>query len=152
MLHGRKVFVVLPAYKAERTLRQTYEAIPRDVVDDILLVDDASTDATAEVARQLGLKTYVHPKNLGYGGNQKTCYREALALGAEIVIMLHPDYQYSPKLVPAMAGMIASGEFDVVLGSRILGVGALAGGMPLWKYVSTAIATAKTMAVPCTAR
>lgn len=142
MIHGKKVFVVLPAYKAERTLETTYRAIPHDVVDEILLVDDASTDATAEVAKRLGLKTFVHKENLGYGANQKTCYREALALGAEIVVMLHPDYQYEPKLITAMAAMIASGIYDVVLGSRILGGTAHQGGMPAYKYISNRFLTA----------
>jgi glycosyltransferase involved in cell wall biosynthesis len=110
-------------------------------VDDVVLVDDASSDRTVEVARELGLHYLVHPKNRGYGGNQKTCYREALSRGADIVVMLHPDYQYSPKLLPAMAGMVASGHFDVVLGSRILGVGAVAGGMPRWKYAANRFLT-----------
>jgi len=142
MLVGRKIVVVLPAYNAAKTLEQTVAEIPPGIVDEVLLVDDKSRDATLEVARRLGLRSVAHRENLGYGGNQKTCYREALALGADVVIMLHPDYQYSPKLVPAMAGMIVSGEFDVVLGSRTLGVGALAGGMPLWKYVSNRSLTA----------
>ena len=142
MLVGRKIVVVLPAYNAAKTLEQTVAEIPPGIVDEVLLVDDKSHDETLAVARRLGLRSIAHPENLGYGGNQKTCYREALALGADVVIMLHPDYQYSPKLVPAMAGMIVSGEFDVVLGSRILGIGALAGGMPLWKYVSNRSLTA----------
>jgi glycosyltransferase involved in cell wall biosynthesis len=142
MISGKRVVVVLPAYNAARTLRQTVEEIDRAVVDDVILVDDASTDATLAVARELGLHHVVHPHNRGYGGNQKTCYREALARGADIVVMLHPDYQYSPRLLPAMASMVASGHFDVVLGSRILGVGALAGGMPLWKYVANRLLTA----------
>jgi glycosyltransferase involved in cell wall biosynthesis len=141
MLSGRKVVVVLPAYNAERTLERTVREIPREVVDEILLVDDASQDGTVELAGRLGLRTIVHDRNLGYGGNQKTCYRAALELGAEVAIMVHPDYQYSPRLVPAMAGMITSGEFDVVLGSRILGVGALAGGMPRYKYVANRVLT-----------
>ena len=132
----------MPAYNAERTLRQTYAEIDRSIVDDVILVDDASQDATVAVARELGLHHVVHPRNRGYGGNQKTCYAEALARGADIVVMLHPDYQYSPRLLPAMVGMIASGHFDAVLGSRILGVGALAGGMPLWKYVANRVLTA----------
>jgi glycosyltransferase involved in cell wall biosynthesis len=136
MISGKRVCVVMPAYKAERTLQQTVAEIDRAVVDDIILVDDASPDDTVAVARELGLHSVVHPKNRGYGGNQKTCYREALSRGADIVVMLHPDYQYSPRLVPAMSAMVASGHFDCVLGSRILGVGALAGGMPLWKYVA----------------
>jgi glycosyltransferase involved in cell wall biosynthesis len=136
MIGSKQVAVVLPAYHAGRTLEQTVAEIPRDVVDDVLLVDDASQDDTVEVARRLGLRTFVHPQNLGYGGNQKTCYREALALGADIVVMLHPDYQYSPRLVGAMAHMVASGHYDVVLGSRILAQDARAGGMPLYKYVA----------------
>jgi glycosyltransferase involved in cell wall biosynthesis len=136
MLSGKKVVVVLPAYKAGRTLRQTYQEIPADIVDDVILVDDCSPDDTIEVAQSLGLKVHVHDKNMGYGANQKTCYREALAQGADIVIMLHPDYQYDPRLVSAMAAMIASDVYDIVIGSRILGNTALAGGMPLYKYIS----------------
>jgi glycosyltransferase involved in cell wall biosynthesis len=136
MLAGKKVIVVLPAYNAAATLERTVAEVSAGVVDEILLVDDASRDDTVGVARRLGLPTIVHDRNRGYGGNQKTCYETALARGAEIVVMLHPDYQYSPKLLPAMAAMVASEEFDVVLGSRILGVGALAGGMPLYKYIS----------------
>jgi glycosyltransferase involved in cell wall biosynthesis len=136
MLNGRRICVVLPAYNAELTLRQTVAEIDRSIADDVLLVDDASSDKTVAVAAELGLHHVVHPKNRGYGGNQKTCYREALSRGADIVIMLHPDYQYSPLLIPAMAAMVASGHFDLVLGSRILGVGALAGGMPIWKYIA----------------
>jgi glycosyltransferase involved in cell wall biosynthesis len=136
MLAGKKVIVVLPAYNAAATLERTVAEVSAGVVDEILLVDDASRDDTVGVARRLGLPTIVHDRNRGYGGNQKTCYETALARGAEIVVMLHPDYQYSPRLLPAMAAMVASEEFDVVLGSRILGVGALAGGMPLYKYIS----------------
>jgi hypothetical protein len=136
MLNGLKIAVVLPAYNAEKTLRQTFYEIPRDIVDDIILTDDASSDATARLAQDLGIYTIRHDRNRGYGGNQKTCYAAALQRGADIVIMLHPDYQYTPKLVPAMAAMIASTEFDVALGSRILGKGALSGGMPLYKYVA----------------
>jgi glycosyltransferase involved in cell wall biosynthesis len=135
VLNGKRVAVVLPAYNASRTLRQTVNEIPQDIVDDVLLTDDASSDDTVEMARSLGIYTLQHDSNRGYGGNQKTCYAAALARGADIVVMLHPDYQYTPKLVPAMASMIASEQFDVVLGSRILGKGALAGGMPLYKYV-----------------
>jgi glycosyltransferase involved in cell wall biosynthesis len=131
-----KIVVVLPAYQAGKTLERTVAEIPRDIVDDVICVDDASHDDTVEVAKRLGLRTFVHPANLGYGGNQKTCYREALALGADIVVMLHPDYQYSPKLLGAMAQMIASGHYDVALGSRILAQSALAGGMPFYKYVA----------------
>ena len=130
MISNHKVSVVLPAYNAERTLRQTVAEIPADVVDDIILTDDASRDNTVAVARSLGLHTLRHDRNRGYGGNQKTCYQAALDRGADIIVMLHPDYQYTPRLVTAMASMIASDQFDVVLGSRILGKGALAGGMP----------------------
>jgi glycosyltransferase involved in cell wall biosynthesis len=126
----------MPAYNAGKTLRRTVAEIDRAVADDVILVDDASRDDTVQVARDLGLHFVVHPRNRGYGGNQKTCYTEALRRGADIVVMLHPDYQYSPRLLPAMAAMVASGHFDAVLGSRILGVGALKGGMPLWKYVA----------------
>lgn len=142
MLSGKRICVVLPAYNAERTLVQTVSEIDRSLVDDVLLVDDASSDRTVEVAQSLNLHHIVHPKNRGYGGNQKTCYREALSSGADIVVMLHPDYQYSPKLLPAMASMVASDHFDVVLGARVLGAGALAGGMPLWKYVANRSLTA----------
>jgi glycosyltransferase involved in cell wall biosynthesis len=141
MVGGKRVCVVMPAYNAERTLAQTVAEIDRRVADDILVVDDASRDETAAVARELGLHVVVHPRNRGYGGNQKTCYTEALSRGADIVVMIHPDYQYSPRLMTAMAGMVASGHFDCVLGSRILGVGALKGGMPLWKYVANRILT-----------
>jgi glycosyltransferase involved in cell wall biosynthesis len=141
MLAGQRVCVVMPAYRAEATLRQTVAEIDRTIVDDVILVDDASPDMTVAVARELGLHDIVHPRNRGYGGNQKTCYTEALARGADIVVMVHPDYQYSPKLVPAMAAMVASGHFDCVLGSRILGVGARKGGMPLWKYVANRFLT-----------
>jgi glycosyltransferase involved in cell wall biosynthesis len=136
MLHDQKIVVVLPAYRAGRTLRLTHEAIPRDVVDEIILVDDASDDDTIGIARHLGITVFLHQRNLGYGGNQKTCYLEALRSGADIVVMVHPDYQYEPRLITAMAGMIASRVYDVVLGSRILGSTALAGGMPRYKYVA----------------
>ncbi|HEV8679872.1 MAG TPA: glycosyltransferase family 2 protein [Stellaceae bacterium] len=141
MLANKKIAVVLPAYNAARTLKQTYEELPHDILDDIILIDDASKDATVEMARSLGIPTIRHDRNRGYGGNQKTCYAAALARGADIVVMLHPDYQYTPKLVMAMASMVASEEFDVVLGSRILGRGALAGGMPVYKYVSNRFLT-----------
>jgi len=141
MISGKKVVVVLPAYRAAKTLELTVTEIPRDVVDDILLVDDASDDATVEIAKRLALKIFVHESNLGYGGNQKTCYREALKLGADIVVMLHPDYQYSPRLVGAMSQMVASGLYDVVLGSRILAQNAIAGGMPVYKYVANRFLT-----------
>jgi glycosyltransferase involved in cell wall biosynthesis len=141
MIGGQRVCVVLPAYRAAKTLRQTVGEIDRAVADDVVLVDDASDDETVAVARELGLYHVVHPRNRGYGGNQKTCYLQALARGADIVVMLHPDYQYSPRLVPAMAGLVGSGHFDCVLGSRILGVGALKRGMPLWKYVANRFLT-----------
>src|SRR5688500_5203874 len=142
MLAGKKITVVMPAYNAAKTLRRTYEEIPRDVVDDVLLVDDHSSDTTVALSKELGIPTFLHKKNHGYGRNQKTCYREALRRGADIIVMLHPDYQYSPKLVSALSSMIAYGEYDVSLGSRILGVGALQGGMPLYKYVSNRFLTA----------
>lgn len=141
MLNGKKIVVVMPAYNAEKTLEMTYNEIPFEIVDTVVLVDDASRDRTSEIAEKMGIHTIVHEKNLGYGGNQKSCYRAALALGADIVIMVHPDYQYTPKLIPAMASMIACGEFDAVLASRILGVGALQGGMPLYKYISNRFLT-----------
>lgn len=141
MLNNKKIVVVMPAYNAEKTLKQTYEDIPKDVVDDVILIDDYSSDKTVQIARELNLKTFVHDRNLGYGGNQKTCYREALKLGADVVIMLHPDYQYPPTLITPMASLITCGMFDVVLGSRILGNKALKGGMPLYKYVSNRILT-----------
>ncbi|SPE31673.1 Glycosyl transferase, family 2 [Acidobacteriia bacterium SbA2] len=141
MLDGKKIFVVMPAYNASRTLRQTFLELPHAIVDGVLLVDDHSSDDTVALAREMGLTTFVHKSNLGYGRNQKTCYREALRRGADIVVMLHPDYQYSPKLVTAMASLIAFGEYDVVLASRILGRGALKGGMPLYKYVSNRFLT-----------
>ncbi len=141
MIAGKKVIVVFPAYNAEKTLRKTYEEIDRDLVDDVILVDDASRDRTADLGRELGIRTIVHRKNKGYGGNQKTCYREALKLGADIVVMVHPDYQYSPRLIGAMASMIASGHYDIVMGSRILGKGSLRGGMPVYKYISNRLLT-----------
>lgn len=141
MILNRRVTVVLPAYNAAKTLERTYLEIPTDVVDDIVLTDDASTDTTVEIAHSLGLHTIQHDRNRGYGGNQKTCYAAALERGADIVVMLHPDYQYTPKLVTAMASMIASDQYDLVLGSRILGRGALAGGMPLYKYAANRVLT-----------
>ena len=136
MIHNKKVVVVMPAYNAEKTLELTISEIPGQIVDDIVLVDDASTDNTFELAGTLPITTVVrHDKNKGYGGNQKTCYNTALDLNADIVIMLHPDYQYTPKLIPAMTELIASGLYQVVIGSRILGKGALKGGMPLYKYI-----------------
>ncbi|MBI3970780.1 MAG: glycosyltransferase family 2 protein [Chloroflexi bacterium] len=142
MIHGKKVVVVLPAYNAERTLERTVAKLPADVVDEVLLVDDASRDNTASLACSLGLQTVVHNFNLGYGGNQKTCYTHALGLGADVVVMVHPDYQYDPRLVTAMASLIASGIYDAVLGSRIIGNTTLRGGMPLYKYVSNRLLTA----------
>lgn len=141
MLNGKKVVVVLPAYNAETTLRRTVQEIDRTVVDEVLLVDDHSSDGTLTEAQKLGIPTIHHDTNRGYGGNQKTCYQTALNLGADVVIMLHPDYQYTPQLLTAMAGMIAYGTYDVVLASRILGRGALKGGMPVYKYVFNRILT-----------
>jgi len=141
MIDNLRVAVVMPAYNAGKTLKATLSEIPRDVVDLLILVDDGSRDMTAELSRDLGVVTFRHNSNYGYGRNQKTCYREALHRGADIVVMLHPDYQYTPRLVRAMAAMIASGQYDVVLGSRILGVGALQGGMPLYKYVANRFLT-----------
>jgi glycosyltransferase involved in cell wall biosynthesis len=136
MVGGRRVVVVMPAYNAAATLARTLGEIDRKTVDDIIVVDDASRDDTVLVARRLGLRTLVHDRNLGYGKNQKTCYAAALAAGADIVVMLHPDYQYTPRLIPAMASLIADGGLDVVLGSRILSGGALVGGMPRYKYIA----------------
>lgn len=136
MIEDRRVAVIMPAFNAALTLRRTFEELPRKIVDDVILTDDASRDETVAIARSLGIHTLQHDRNRGYGGNQKTCYAAALARGADIVVMLHPDYQYTPRLVTAMASMIASDQFDVVLASRILGRGALAGGMPVWKYVA----------------
>jgi glycosyltransferase involved in cell wall biosynthesis len=142
MFHGRKIVVVMPAYNAAKTLEQTYAEVPLDLVDEVVVTDDASSDETVAVARRLGLRTLVHERNRGYGGNQKTCYTEALRLGADVIVMLHPDYQYTPKLLAPMIGMITDGPFDVVLGSRILGGSARAGGMPLYKYVFNRLLTA----------
>jgi len=138
MLNGQKIVVVMPAYNAARTLRRTYdEVMAQGIVDLIIVVDDASQDETVKIARTLDrVDVEVHPMNRGYGGNQKTCYRLALAAGAQIVIMIHPDYQYTPHLIPAMASLVASGLYPCVLASRILGGGALRGGMPWWKYVA----------------
>ncbi len=141
MLNGKRIAVVMPAYNAEKTLEATVLELP-DIVDIRILVDDHSSDQTVATAERLGLRTYVHDRNYGYGRNQQTCYREALNCGADIVIMVHPDYQYTPLLVTAMASMIANGVYDVVLGSRIIGGGALAGGMPFYKYVSNRFLTA----------
>lgn len=136
-----KVVVVMPAYNAEKTVKATYKNIDHEVVDEIILVDDNSSDNTITTAHKLGIKTFAHEKNLGYGANQKTCYQQALKTGADVVIMVHPDYQYEPKLVPAMAGMVASGVYDCALASRILGGGALKGGMPMYKYISNRFLT-----------
>jgi glycosyltransferase involved in cell wall biosynthesis len=141
MWRDKRIVVVMPAYNAARTLERTYREIPLDLVDDVIVVDDASRDETATVARSLGLPTFVHAQNRGYGGNQKTCYTEALRRGADVAVMLHPDYQYTPKLIAAMVGMIVDGPYDVVLGSRILGGRARAGGMPFYKYVSNRFLT-----------
>ena len=136
MILGKKLVIVLPAYNAELTLAKTYSEIPMDIVDEVILVDDASKDKTVEVGRSLGIRHVIqHEKNKGYGGNQKSCYDKALALGADIVIMLHPDYQYTPKLIPSMANIIAQDLYQSVFGSRILGKGALKGGMPIYKYI-----------------
>jgi glycosyltransferase involved in cell wall biosynthesis len=142
VFHGKKIVVVMPAYNAAKTIEKTYREIPMDLVDQVVVTDDASPDETVAVARQLGLHTLVHETNLGYGGNQKTCYTEALRLGADVTVMLHPDYQYTPALLPAMIGMITDGPFDVVLGSRVLGGRALAGGMPMYKYIANRVLTA----------
>lgn len=141
MLNGKTIAVVLPAYNAEKTLEATVRELP-EIVDLRILVDDCSSDETVKLARSLGISTYVHGENYGYGRNQMTCYAQALAAGADIVIMLHPDYQYTPLLVTAMASMVAYGVYDVVLGSRILGGTALSGGMPLYKYIANRILTA----------
>ncbi|HLG17626.1 MAG TPA: glycosyltransferase family 2 protein [Blastocatellia bacterium] len=141
MLNGKKIVVVMPAFNAANTLEETFNELPFEVVDEVLLVDDGSSDDTVELAKRLRLSVFLHKKNLGYGRNQKTCYREALKCGADIIVMLHPDYQYSPRLLVSLAGLIAHGEYDVALGSRILGVGALRGGMPLYKYISNRILT-----------
>jgi glycosyltransferase involved in cell wall biosynthesis len=141
MIDGKRIAVVMPAYNAEMTLEKTVRELSA-VVDIKILVDDSSKDSTAALSARLGVETFIHDANYGYGRNQQTCYREALAAGADIVVMLHPDYQYTPSLVPAMAGMISSGVYDMVLGSRILGGGALKGGMPFYKYVANRLLTA----------
>ena len=141
MINGKKVCVVMPAYNAEKTLKKTYDEIPKDIVDDIILTDDASQDKTVKLSQELNIKTFVHTENRGYGGNQKTCYQAALEGGADIVIMLHPDYQYNPKLIIPMAYMIAEEVFDTVIASRILGNKAMMGGMPLYKYISNRVLT-----------
>ncbi len=142
MIKGKKVVVVMPAYNASKTLERTYKEINQDLVDEVIVVDDCSTDGTSEKAKEIGIKYIIrHEKNTGYGGNQKTCYSKALELGADIVIMVHPDYQYTPKLIPSMTYLIANDLFEVVLGSRILGKGALKGGMPLYKYIANRFLT-----------
>lgn len=142
MINGKRIVVVLPAYNAAKTLEMTYREIPMDIVDDVVLVDDHSRDETTEVGRALGITHVIrHDNNKGYGGNQKTCYSKALELGADIVIMLHPDYQYTPMLIPSMAWIIANDLYPVVLGSRILGKGALEGGMPMYKYIANRLLT-----------
>ena len=141
MLNGAKVTVIMPAYNAAATLEKTFNDLPKELVDDIILTDDYSSDATESLARSLGIHTIVHTRNMGYGGNQKTCYDEAISRGADIVVMLHPDYQYSPRLVPALAAMVASGEYDFAFGSRILGNQALTGGMPRYKYFFNRVLT-----------
>lgn len=142
MLNNKKIVVVLPAYNAAQTLENTYKEIPFDIVDDVILVDDFSLDETISVAKRIGIKTIIrHDKNKGYGANQKTCYRKALEMGADVIIMIHPDYQYTPKLITAMSSIIAYDVYPVVLGSRILGKGALKGGMPRYKYIANRILT-----------
>jgi glycosyltransferase involved in cell wall biosynthesis len=142
MINGKKVVVVMPAYNAEKTLQKTYDEIPFDVVDDVVLVDDKSSDKTADLAREIGIKHVItHENNLGYGGNQKSCYRKALELNADITIMVHPDYQYTPLLIPSIAHIIANDLYDSVLASRILGKGALKGGMPIYKYIANRFLT-----------
>jgi len=141
MIHDKKVIVVMPAYNAEQTLEITYKEIPPGFIDEVILVDDASSDQTTELARKLGIYTIRHPKNRAYGGNQKTCYKEALKRRADVVIMLHPDYQYTPKLLVAMASLVAIGQYDIVLGSRIISGGTLRGGMPYYKYIANRFLT-----------
>lgn len=142
MLHGKRLMVVMPAFRAAKTIEDTWRDLPHDIVDKVLLVDDASHDDTAKIAKGLGMDVVIHDVNRGYGANQKTCYDEALADGADIIVMVHPDYQYEPRLVTAMAAMIESEVYDIVLGSRITGGGALRGGMPLWKYAANRFLTA----------
>ncbi len=142
MINGKKIIVVLPAYNAEKTIEKTYSEIPFDIVDDVVLIDDKSTDKTYSVAKSVGIDNVIrHDDNRGYGGNQKTCYNTALNMGADIVVMLHPDYQYTPKLIHSMCFLISNDLYDVVLGSRILGKGALRGGMPIYKYILNRILT-----------
>ncbi len=141
MIHNKKLTVVMPAYNAEKTLELTYQELSHEYVDDFILVDDASTDNTILISKKLNIYTITHDENLGYGANQKTCYAEALKRGADVVVMLHPDYQYTPKLLVAMASLVAIGQFDIVLGSRILSEGALKGGMPVYKYIANRFLT-----------
>ncbi len=141
MINGKKVIVIMPAYNAAKTLEQTYNEIYKDFVDEVILVDDNSQDETREIAKKLGIKTIVHKENKGYGGNQKSCYKAALKSGADIVVMLHPDYQYTPKLIPAIVSMMAFEEYDAVFASRMLGNSALRGGMPLYKFVANKFLT-----------
>lgn len=141
MLHGQKIVVVMPAYNASKTLEMTYREIPFDIVDEVIVVDDASSDDTYKKIEELGIQATIHSQNVGYGGNQKTCYRKALSKGADIIVMVHPDYQYSPRLITAMASMITSGHYDIALGSRILGGEAIKGGMPLYKYIANRFLT-----------
>lgn len=142
MLGGKRLMVVMPAYKAAQTVKATWHGLPHQIVDKVLLVDDASDDETAEIAKRLGIDVLSHNTNRGYGANQKTCYQAALEDGADIIVMVHPDYQYEPRLTTAMAAMIESEVYDIVLGSRIIGGGALGGGMPLWKYFANRVLTA----------
>ncbi len=141
MIGGKRVAVVLPAYNAARTLTRTYNDIPKDVVDEFVLVDDHSIDETAVLSRSLGIETHIHTSNRGYGANQKTCYREVLKKNVDIIVMMHPDYQYTPRLMRSMCSMIADGVYDIVLGSRVLAGGALPGGMPVYKYVANRLLT-----------
>lgn len=141
MLYGKRIAVVLPAYNAARTLAKTVEEMPKEIVDEMLLIDDDSTDETVRFAQRLGLRVFVHERNFGYGRNQKTCYAEALRTDADVIVMLHPDYQYEPRLVLSMAGLIATDIYDVVIASRILGGKALSGGMPLYKYIANRLLT-----------
>lgn len=141
MLKGKKIIVVMPAYNAEKTLTKTYNQIPLEIVDEVILVDDKSSDKTIEVARKLNIKIFIHENNKGYGGNQKTCYQEALNLGGDVIIMLHPDYQYNPRLITAMASLIVENVYDVVIASRIIGNTAIKGGMPIYKYISNRFLT-----------
>lgn len=142
MLNNKKIIIILPAYNAEKTLKRTYDEIPFNIVDDVILTDDFSNDKTISIAKELGVKHIIeHKKNKGYGGNQKSCYNKAIELGADIIVMLHPDYQYTPKLIPAMCHLIGENLYDVVIGSRILSKGAIKGGMPTYKYISNRFLT-----------